>query len=154
MQPRWLATLRRAAALPAPERDDLARALAAVAGARLRTWMRPTGHLVGAGAADAAGEPTVAQLERATELARAVDRAGTLFRATCLVRSLALHRLLAAEGLRGASLRLGVLPAGGRLRAHAWVELAGARLGNDGRRAHAFAPFGAATRPVGVGGIR
>ncbi|HVH13938.1 MAG TPA: lasso peptide biosynthesis B2 protein [Longimicrobium sp.] len=154
MQPRWLATLRRAAALPAPERDDLARAFAAVAGARLRTWTRPTGRLVGAGAADAPGEPTAAQLERAAELARAVDRAGMAFRATCLVRALALHRLLAAEGLRGASLRLGVLPAGGKLRAHAWVELAGARLGNDGRRAHGFAPLGAGASPVGVGGAR
>lgn len=148
MPPRWLTGLRKAAALPAPQRGDLARALAALAGAQLALWTRPRGRLVQAGTAAASAAWTAAQAERAADLARAVDRAAMAFPATCLVRALALHRLLGAEGLAGARIRLGVRPEGEGLHAHAWVEFAGAVLGDDGGRAHAFAPFGAGALPM------
>jgi hypothetical protein len=145
---RWLAPLRKAAALPRAERGDLARALAALAAAQLRVWTRPAGRLVRPGATAVSAEWTAGEAAHAARLARAVDRAATAFRATCLVRALALHRLLDADGLPGARIRLGVRPDAGRLHAHAWVEFAGTVLGDDGRRAHAFQPFGAGALPL------
>ena len=146
----WLLRVRRLAALPPAERRDLARAQAALVAAQLRVWTRPAGRLIRRGAA---GLPvrgaTPAQAERAVQLARAVDRAAGagLFRPACLVRALALHRLLGRAGVDGGRIRIGVRPEGPRLRAHAWVEVHGAALGEDGRRARGFLPLPGEARP-------
>lgn len=155
---RLLSRLRRAAALPAAERGALARAQAALLAAQLRVWTRPAGRLVrlGPAPADASADahrppprphpaPSSPQA-----LARAVDRAarGGLFRPACLVRALALHRLLARAGVAGARIRVGVRPEGARLHAHAWVEVDGAPLGEDGRRAGGFQALQPAALPA------
>lgn len=176
---RWLARLRRAAALPRAERRELARAQAALLAAQLRVWTRPAGRLVRVGpltadgcgttvprGADASvppgdGEspgadstygrpwPSVRPTDDADALARAVDRAAAagLFRPACLARALALHRLLGRAGVDGGRIRIGVRPEGPRLRAHAWVEVHGAALGEDGRRARGFLPLPGEARP-------
>ncbi|MGH2724582.1 MAG: lasso peptide biosynthesis B2 protein [Actinomycetota bacterium] len=62
---------------------------------------------------------------------------------TCLVRSIVLARVLSV-GHGSPAVRLGVRREGGRLRAHAWVELAGRSYG-----AHpGFEPLGADARPL------
>lgn len=158
---RWLSRLRRAAALPPAERRELARAQAALLAAQLRVWTRPAGRLVRLAperretAPQAHGD--AARRDPAPSyphsLARAVDRAarGGLFRPACLVRALALHRLLARAGVAGARIRIGVRPEGARLHAHAWVEVDGAALGEDGRRAGRFQPLRPAALPAEAG---
>ena len=152
----WLQRLRKLAALPPAERRDLVRAQAALVAAQLRVWTQPAGRLVRPGAAEPSSDPaTSADAERAGKLALAVDRAaeGGLFRPACLVRSLALHRLLARDGVRGVRIRVGVRPGGGGLSAHAWVEVGGEALGDDGRRAGAFhAISGGALLPARAAG--
>jgi hypothetical protein len=150
---RWLARLRSAAAVPAAERRALARAQAALLGAQLRVWTRPAGSLVRPGPASPAGEPDPRDVERARSLARVVDRAASagLFRPACLVRALALHRLLVRDGIPGARIRLGVRRDGSGLAAHAWVEMDGAVLGDDGRRAPRFLSLHPATLPMDSG---
>jgi hypothetical protein len=173
---RWLARLRRAAALSRAERRELARAQAALLAAQLRVWTRPAGRLVrlgpltadapgttgpgGAyagvppggepgGADSTSGRPSARPTAHADALARAVDRAARagLFRPACLVRALALHRLLGRAGVGGGRIRIGVRTEGPRLRAHAWVEVDGAALGEDGRRAGGFLPLPGEARP-------
>src|SRR6185369_4603974 len=62
---------------------------------------------------------------------------------TCLPRAIVLEALLKASG-RPAELRIGVAPRGGlpRLRAHAWVELEGAAVGDDPSEYAALPVFG------------
>ena len=174
---RWLARLRRAAALPRAERGELARAQAALLAAQLRVWTRPAGRLVrlgphtadapgttgprgadaGAppgdgepgGADSTSGRPSARPTAHADALARAVDRAARagLFRPACLVRALALHRLLGRAGVDGGRIRIGVRTEGPRLRAHAWVEVHGAALGENERRARGFLPLAGEARP-------
>jgi hypothetical protein len=147
---RWLARLRSAAALPAAERREVARAQTALLAAQLRVWTRPAGRLLPLDATDAREaaivHPPPCDRPPPHALARAVDRAAEagLFRPACLVRALALQRMLASAGVGGARIRIGVRPEGTRLHAHAWVEVDGAALGNDGRRAPGFQPLQAA----------
>ena len=70
---------------------------------------------------------------RARELALAIGRVSEhgLFRPSCLVRALALRELLVTNGIRGASIRIGVKRLGGELQAHAWVCLGRVLLGED-----------------------
>lgn len=114
--------------------------------AQLRVWAAPRGRLVPPAPAPAARAD--ADPAAAAHLARAVDRTArrTLPRPTCLVRALALQRLLADAGLPGARVRLGVRTGPRAFGAHAWVELHGQPLGDDGRRAAGFVPL-AATAP-------
>jgi hypothetical protein len=150
---RWLARLRSAAALPAGERRALARAHAALLGAQLRVWTRPAGTLVRPGPGPATREPGPWDVERARLLARVVDRAASsgLLRPACLVRALALHRLLLRDGITGARIRLGVRRDGSALAAHAWVEVGGAVLGDDGRRASRFLSLHPPALPMDAG---
>lgn len=152
---RWLARLRSAAALPPAERRALARAQAALLGAQLRVWTRPPGSLVRPGAAAAPGPAAERDAGRARALAEAVDRAAAagLFRPACLVRALALHRLLLRDGVPGARIRLGVQRDGNGLAAHAWVEVDGAVLGDDGRRAPRFHPLHPPALPMDAGAV-
>ena len=60
--------------------------------------------------------------------------------ATCLVRAAALVDWLRADGL-DARLRIGVRRDGGLPRAHAWVELDGAPLGEDAAALAGYAPL-------------
>ncbi|HYR11820.1 MAG TPA: lasso peptide biosynthesis B2 protein [Longimicrobium sp.] len=153
---RWLARLRSAAALPTAERSALARAQAALLGAQLRVWTRPAGALVRPGPAAQPARAAEGDAERARALAAAVDRAASasLFRPACLVRALALHRLLVRDGIPGARIRLGVRREGGGLAAHAWVELDGAVLGDDGRRAPRFLSLHPPALPADAGAAR
>jgi hypothetical protein len=111
--------------------DALGRVLAARwAGARLRG--EPLVRLM---EAPAGGRPALDAPLRA----RAVARAARLVPgATCLVRAAALARWLRARGAP-AVLRIGVRHEGGALRAHAWVELDGAALGEDPAALRGFA---------------
>ena len=63
---------------------------------------------------------------RAADCVRAIGRARRygLFRGNCLSQSLALLWLLRRAGHPG-SIQIGVKPSGGRMLAHAWVELDG-----------------------------
>jgi len=64
--------------------------------------------------------------QKAADCTMAIRRARRygLFRGNCLSQSLALVWLLRRSGHDG-TIRIGVKPAGGRMLAHAWVELAG-----------------------------
>ena len=75
-----------------------------------------------AGSAD-----TLAYAQTLVELAAIAGRHG-LVRATCLRQALVVTTLLRRRGL-DAQLQLGVQQAGEQFGAHAWVELAGAALG-------------------------
>lgn len=83
---------------------------------------------------------TAAALREAERIGLAVDRAARygLIRTTCLVRSVAMRRMLERAGIGEAALRVGVRRGAGGFGAHAWVEVGGRPLGNDGVRAHAF----------------
>jgi hypothetical protein len=150
----WLRTLRSVAALPPSERRGLARAQAALLAAQLRVWTRPAGRLIHPGAAPSSLPPTASAREdaagHAAARARAVDRAAAagLFRPRCLVRALALQALLARDGGTGARSGRGGRRGAPRLLAHAWVEVHGAALGDDGRLARGFLPLHPAALPV------
>jgi hypothetical protein len=79
----------------------------------------------------------------ARRIALAVSRAAEygVFRPKCLVRSRALRQLLVSAGVRGASVRVGVLLANGQFRAHAWVEYGGAVVGDDPAHVARFNPI-------------
>jgi hypothetical protein len=81
-----------------------------------------------------------AAADRVARIARFVAFAGRVTRRRCLPRSLALTRLLARRGVR-TTLRIGVRPEGGALRAHAWVEWIGRALNDDAHTLGEFAPF-------------
>lgn len=136
--------LSRLRAVTASEWRDLLRALAAVVRARVHVRTRPRGRLMATtdeGATPLELIPLVRQ--RATALAWAVDRVADLpgIGATCLVRALALQHLLHDEGIRDGRLHVGVNRDGGRLEAHAWVELGAIALGAPGRDRHRFTPM-------------
>jgi hypothetical protein len=59
---------------------------------------------------------------------------------TCLPRSLALKALLRRQGVE-ADLRIGVRRDDGRLLAHAWIEQAGAPIGEAGGVGNRFTPL-------------
>ena len=144
------ASVPHADAPPVPTRREVARAEVALVAAQLALWTRPAGRLVRPSAPADPPSADPAAVARARRLAAAVDRAAarSVLRPTCLARALALHRLLAREGLGGA-IRIGVAPDRGRFGAHAWVELGGAGLGDDGARAAAFHPLAAAVPAPG-----
>jgi len=113
---------------------DLFRAQVALLRARRLLARQPIGTLairetVDAGAQQ--GDP-----DRAEAIARAVVRAADhgLFRPYCLVRALAIRQLLLDDGIRGASIRIGVRRRDGQFQAHAWVRWGDRILGD--RAAH------------------
>lgn len=122
------------ARLSSQEWRDLARAQAAVLRAHLVVRFTPRGRLAALAQPGAAPDvpllppPPPAVKRRAHALAHAVHRASRygLTRPWCLTRAVALLHLLRAEGITGASLRVGVRREAGAFAAHAWVELAGA----------------------------
>lgn len=75
--------------------------------------------------------------------ARAVTIAARygVFRPLCLTRSIALQSMLRRRGIQ-ATVRVGARRKGGRLEAHAWVELEGAVLGDSPEHVAGFAPLG------------
>jgi hypothetical protein len=79
-------------------------------------------------------------------MARLVDAAARRgpYSATCLPRSLTLWWLLRRRGI-DSYLRIGVRKAAGRIEAHAWVELRGLVLNDQGDVSQRFAPF---DRPI------
>ncbi len=101
--------------------SDLVRAQAALLRARRRLDREPIGSLADRSASveeALRGDPI-----RADALALAVARAARfgIFRPYCLVRAMALRELLEAEGIHGASIRVGVRKRGDEFQAHAWV---------------------------------
>lgn len=110
---------------------DLWRAQAALFRAQRRLRREPIGALAirePFGPNAARGDPG-----RAHELAMAVHRAAKfgLIRPYCLVRAMALRDLLTDDGLRGASIRIGVRREAGTLQAHAWVRWGDRIVGDD-----------------------
>ena len=79
---------------------------------------------------------------RAAATARLVYAAGARFpfRANCLPKSLVLRTLLLRHGI-AADFRIGVRIVDGRLEGHAWVEHAGAPLGQPPEIACYYTPF-------------
>lgn len=101
---------------------DLGRAQLALYRARRRVRDEPLGSLAIRATVDPA--EIAGDAQRAHEIALAVVRTaqyGT-FRPFCLVQSLALRELLIAEGITGASIRIGVRRHRGVFQAHAWVR--------------------------------
>ena len=92
--------------------------------ARTRRWCERLGN---APVRRVATEQDIAAAQRLVELAAIAGRHG-LVRATCLRQALVVTTLLRRRGL-DAQLQLGVQQAGEQFGAHAWVELAGAALG-------------------------
>ena len=94
----------------------------------------------GAGASDAQG---------AREAGRLVNAAAFRIpgRPSCLTRSVTLWWILRRRAI-GSALRIGVRTTGGRLEAHAWVELAGLFLNDDADIAQRFAPFEGTNLPA------
>lgn len=136
---RFLATLRRFAALPSSERRLGLRALGVVVWVRLRLTVSsfPTVDRL-------TGERPVRQAvwqHSAVRIGSAVEAvSGYVPGATCLTRALAARVLLSSEG-HASSLRLGMARIDGRLQAHAWLESDGTIVvGGAGHRQ--FAPFG------------
>jgi len=128
--------LERWRALPADERRlllGLAVLLPAIGGALRCLGVKRTYRLLGGRAASAAVASTVPSAAQASakRLAQLVDIASRRgpYNATCLRQSLALWWLLRRRGLP-ADLRIGVAKEAEKVRAHAWVELAG-RVIND-----------------------
>lgn len=119
--------------------------------ARLALLFRARGRLLAAvTGTDAAPDPDVTV--HVQEVSLAVARAAEygLFRPTCLVRSMALERFLRREGVQGAVVRIGARRNGHRIEMHAWIELAGAVVGESPQRTSTFAPlhdFTGAHRP-------
>lgn len=110
---------------------DLWRAQAALLRAQRRLRTEPIGALAirepfDTDAAD--GDPG-----RAYSLAMAVNRTARfgLIRPYCLVRAMALRDLFVEDGLRGASIRIGVRREGGQFQAHAWVRWGERIVGDD-----------------------
>lgn len=127
-RPNLFATSRRFFHLSAAERRNWQRAWWRLLVADLALRLRPTRTLE-----RALAEPTLSRSASASEgdaLVRAVASAANhhLWPMRCLPRSIALQRLLAARGL-AARVRIGVRKEGGKLSAHAWVEVGGQALG-------------------------
>ena len=120
---------------------DLLRAVAALAGARIRLSAQDPETLFTAPADGAAAGLTPAQSRLIHRVAFALPRAAARvpWRATCLVQALAAQRWLAHGGI-ASQLRLGARKsAADGLDAHAWLEAGGqVVVGGD---VGAYAPF-------------
>lgn len=102
----------------------------ALARAQWRVWREPIGTLAireTVGPDGAEGDPG-----RARDLAVALVRVAEFgpLRPYCLVRTIALRELLLADGIRGASIRIGVRRRRGTFEAHAWVRWGDEILGD------------------------
>jgi hypothetical protein len=122
--------IRRLLALDGGEFRDLVRAQVALLRAEWRLKREPIGALAIRDpfhADHATGDPG-----RARALARAVERAAAhgIFRPFCLTRAMAIRSLLEADGILGASIRVGVRRHEGEFQAHAWVLWAHEVLGD------------------------
>jgi hypothetical protein len=134
------------------ERSSL-RALRSLSGRELGSLIRAWGYLL---VADVAlrfmAFPRVERLlagGRRRQAGLSADRLATLVTAaarhhlrpmTCLPRALALHALLRRNGIQ-ADLRIGVRREAGSLQAHAWVEHAGAPVGEPGEPSPSYVPL-------------
>lgn len=140
---RWAHRLRRLRSIPTREVVDLVVAQIALVRAWAMVRTRPVGTLVrpvsGAGTTD----PDAEGVARLDALGLAVERAAEngLFRPTCLVRAVALERLIDRSGIRGAVVRIGVLPGPTGLLAHAWIELQGTVVGDRPEHVRRFEPL-------------
>lgn len=117
---------------------DLFRAQIALLAAARRVRTKPVGALTLREAVPPEG--MTGDARRVEELALALGNAARhgVMRPECLVRSLALRDLLVREGVRGASIRVGVRREQGRFQAHAWVTWRGRVLADDPRHVAAF----------------
>jgi len=88
-------------------------------------------------------------VDRALALGRLVNAAAYRLpgRPACLARSVTLWWLLRRHGIES-TLRIGVRTEGGRLEAHAWVELAGVVLNDSQDVGQRFAAFEGDTLPA------
>ena len=138
---------RRALSLGAREWRDVWRAQWALLVAHLFVRRRPPGQLTSradAAESDQAGDPpSNAVRGRAHALGAAVRRAAKygVFRPACLVRSIALQRLLLADGIAGATIRVGVKQSEAGMDAHAWVELGDDVIGDTAAHVRQYAPL-------------
>lgn len=132
------APLRKLAALGARGWRDLLRAQLALLRAQRRLRREAIGSLAireSFETNETAGDPA-----RADELALAIHRASRhgLFRPYCLVRAMALRDLLVADGISGASIRIGVRRMKGEFQAHAWIRWGERVLGDEPRHVARF----------------
>ena len=132
------ARLRRALSFGPREWRDLWRAQAALLRAQCRLRREAIGSLAireSFASGEIAGDPS-----RADALAHAVHRASAygLFRPYCLVRAMALRDLLLEDGIRGASIRIGVRRSEGEFQAHAWIHWGERILGDEARNVARF----------------
>lgn len=123
--------LRNLAALGPRGWRELWRAQVALLRAQRRLRTEPVGSLAirePVSPDDVDGDPG-----RAFAVAMAVHRASRfgLIRPYCLVRAMALRDLLAEDGIRGASIRIGVRREAGEFQAHAWVRWGDRIVGDD-----------------------
>jgi hypothetical protein len=123
--------VRKLIGLTVTEWVELVQAQAALLGAQLLVWTRPTGKLVSSSAPGAV-PPSGSLDPRAYRLALAVSRVAEhgIFRPLCLVRAVALNHMLEARQIHGSRIRIGVRHVGGRFLAHAWVEYGDVVLGD------------------------
>lgn len=122
----------------------LAVLLPAIGSALRIVGVRRTYRLLGGPRPGAAGgievdETSQAAAKRLAQLVNIAARHGP-YSATCLRQSLALWWLLRRRGLT-AELRIGVGKADARLRAHAWVELAGRVINDHGSISNDYAVY-------------
>jgi hypothetical protein len=106
----------------------------------------PPGHLTarrGSAPTTVAAVSLVGDTRRAKALGDAVRRAAKygVFRPACLVRSIALQRMLEIDGIRGATIRVGVRQSEEGMDAHAWVELGGEVLGDSAAHVREYVPL-------------
>lgn len=107
-------------------------------GLRLFGYRRTRGLLDQLSRRDGYREPTAAEITRAERLARIALIAGRrgAVRASCLRQALALNAWLRHKGL-SSEIRLGIAPPDDNgFNAHAWVELGGVALGENGPPRH------------------
>ena len=102
---------------------------------------RPIGSLATPTVGNPPADP--ARLPEARRLALAIVRAARfgVFRPQCLVRSVALSQMLADRRISGALVRVGIRRKNGEFSAHAWVELAGEKLGDADDHVGSFVPM-------------
>lgn len=136
--------LRKAAALNASEQELLRDAFAAVAHARIASWILPWRRFltsIETGSNSMRVPPVPTRIEWAVRVAsRAVP--GT----TCLTQALALHRLLSRYRYPSV-VQVGVRNIDGRFTAHAWVEYDGRPLLGTEKEVAAYSRFFTWPRP-------
>jgi hypothetical protein len=118
----------------------LVEAQVALLACQITKWSRPTGKLV-RGATNATTDSGLVDVRTALLVGWAVKRTAEygFFRPRCLVRALAIQRMLRRRGLSPGELRIGVRMQGGRLLAHAWVEVGGRVIGDVPQHVRTFA---------------